>query len=343
MDKPFEGEGRASLSEYWVAFKAPLLAILSGTGWYVGIVSAFDFGGDELNSKLLIAGIIVGIALILISAIVAFVQTRKRCVSQTVRLQKSASVIIHSEGYVTALKQTCKRLAEKGKPLDGLICVCGVSNLGTLDYVSEGSALEALLELIAYDELGEGSRNRGFLKSSSFAQMNAMAKERVDELVRNGQTMISENGTPRIRYGQCIVIDLPYKADASPPSVGHPKLMLVANSSCDKLADIKADAMSGTGALEGPSSVDVIPFVFEELKGRHITTLIMPAMGTYRLGNTYQTVISEIVSRYLASLQSTNETYNLVLSLHERDLQRSKVGLMQVRRYVRNAIALFSH
>lgn len=69
----------------------------------------------------------------------------------------------------------------------------------------------------------------------------------------------------------------------------------------------------------------------------------MPALGTYRLGNSTQSVISSIIVRYITAItRRSTRSYNLIITLRKADLERSNIGLSQIKRYIRDTVALFS-
>ena len=126
----------------------------------------------------------------------------------------------------------------------------------------------------------------------------------------------------RIRFGTCLAVELPLIYGMDSPE--NPIALLVMQSHPDfKSGNNSRDR----NIISGPKSSDIIPNVFSAVEELKISHLIMPALGTYRLGNSTQSVIGSIVLRYLSTLQSAVRPFNMTITLRTSDLDRRGASL----------------
>lgn len=338
---------RAALKEIWAIFRQPLGFFTGLFGTAIGIVSAYEalLSGNEYYTALLIAFVVCYGVCILAALCWAISTANRSSLKQHVRITRDGYIESIAGDYISTVDILAKRLKGEGTPLDQLYCVIGINHTGNLRKVSEGSVLEAILERIAgtkvsdyapfeqgktaIDALLQTQQVAGFQKEiqKAIAALGPEARECDCD---------SADSDTILKFGTCFCTNLPVANDEKGAC---PQALFVVNSRIDPVASEGADARNN---IVGPSSIDVIPSVFAFAKDLKISHLIMPALGTYRLGNSTQSVIGGIVLRYLAALQSSPSAFNMTITLRETDLERSGTSLSQIKQYTRDAAALFA-
>ncbi len=93
--------------------------------------------------------------------------------------------------------------------------------------------------------------------------------------------------------------------------------------------------------IEGSTSHDVLPSVFKELQDISLQNLLLPVLGGHRLGDSCQSIVSNMIIHYAESLRSRRELYDLTLTLTKSDLSKGRFNLIRIKDYLRETCKFF--
>lgn len=338
-----------NMREFWTAFYRPASIACTVFGGYAGIISALSLIqlAFPLCVTLIGGGLMFFFAALAIIAVRAFNDARSISVKQSVTLKKTSVIEVRQGGFVESLRCVCGDMKSAGIPLENLICVTGFSQNLNLESTTEGSVLMSLLRALAEEnEEAEEGEDADDLHRPSLAELleappviefGRAIELAVDDYWASVGADAKKSCGGKAPFGTGILVDLPLLFDDKTGKCG--KLLLIVNS---RQNEALPHALRDVDAITGPNTIDVVPRVFEALRDVHFTMLVMPALGTNRLANSYKAVISSIVNRYLSSLLERQWPFGLVISVREIDLARNNMSLVQVKKYVRDAVSLFS-
>lgn len=327
---------KACRLEAWEIFKKPAVGLTSTFGALTGIVSAYELASsqllldDEFFSYALLVLLATWLLLLVIALIASFFQANRKEMIQDIRMNVHGSIEVIEGHYVSTLEILIERMQAESESLDGLYCVMGISTKSNLNYISEGSVLESVLK--KYIELYKIKEPYWSNEQITEHFQMKINQALLDDPISKVTETCKVNTDHHLSFAFCYVVDFDAIEDASGCC---PKIIFVVNSSF-RSSDDRSD-------IEGPESIDVIPAIFQKTMELNITHLLVPALGTYRLGNSTQSVISGIIIRYLAAImRKASRPYNMTITLRKSDLDRSGIRLSQIKHYIREATRLYN-
>lgn len=94
-------------------------------------------------------------------------------------------------------------------------------------------------------------------------------------------------------------------------------------------------------AITGPASSSLMRSVFERLRREYLDLLLLPVLGTNRLGNSRQTVIASIVQQYSSHIPISRRYFDLMISVRKESMEWDALSLVRLRRYIREALRFY--
>ena len=94
-------------------------------------------------------------------------------------------------------------------------------------------------------------------------------------------------------------------------------------------------------AITGPASSSLMRSVFERLRREYLDLLLLPVLGTNRLGNSHQTVIASIVQQYSSHITISRRYFDLMISVRKESMEWDALSLVRLRRYIREALRFY--
>lgn len=332
------------VSEIWMNFK-PLIAAITGIfGTILGIASAYEIllsANTYYISALIVFFACYTLALLAALSYSIFIATR-RSLRQRVVLNREGWIEAIEGDYLSTVEYVTEILNKKDIPLDQLYCVVGINQAAELSNSSEGSVLEGILKRLVGEQKGSPSTDEIDLQDPDAKKVICEFQDEVNQALEHLDDEAFEHPPNEsdqqslLAFGSCFCVDLPFGKRTGVPS---PRILFVANSMFDSEAAKSTDSYN---SITGPASIDVIPNVFATVRRLKIQHLIVPALGTYRLGNSSQTVIGGIVLRYLSTMRAVDRPFNMTITLRRSDLECSKTNLSQIKQYIRHATELFN-
>lgn len=325
------------LEEVWLNYKKLFLSFTGVFGFLAGVLGTYVVFFEQDKSRdtytlILIAMLIAYLTAILVALICSIYAAKKRMLVQNVTLRKRGYIESVEGDYVSTVDMIINRFAEEGVATGDICCVIGLNQIADLKYTSEGSVMEAVLERLSGRKDLDSALKTPIVKE--FQKRIKKAVKTLEDDAFEGRCSVTKKKC--IRFGTCLAVELPLIYGMDSPE--NPIALLVMQSHPDfKSGNNSRDR----NIISGPKSIDIIPNVFSAVEELKISHLIMPALGTCRLGNSTQSVIGSIVLRYLSTLQSAVRPFNMTITLRKSDLDRSGASLSQIKRYVRDAAALF--
>lgn len=343
-------------SENWRRFKAwvkeflivagnPWRACLAVWGGFIGIVSAFlsvDFfeGIRPILGWFLIASTIGAAAGIVAIGGYAIWRLRQSESTQPVPFAHNALLhIVAGDDYVDNLE----RFRERHPGYRHVVCVCGLAREASLCFLTEGSVVRSLMEKIVRDTGDWDPDTLREMGRDEFAQLPAMRRLQglVDAEKRRILDGRGKNPNDLLEYGDCILVNYDprvFRGDnqkQQDPGEGFLVLFLINSSAAE-------DSSCDPNAIVGPESSSLMHCVFDRLKNQHIDLLFIPVLGTNRLDNNHQSVISSIIQRYCAQTPPSRRLYDLAISVRKTSMAWDGLSLVQVRQYIKASLKFFA-
>lgn len=187
------------------------------------------------------------------------------------------------------------------------------------DTGSEGIALDKLKEHYA-NQLEELDRLAEAPAEEAVTEIDKCPELDIGDclLVRYDRAAFSQGGAPTTEDG------VPFLPE------NFAILFLV---NCSKNKNIVA---ADPNAIIGPASYSIMHCIFDFIKDRRVNldVLFLPVLGTNRLNNSHQTVITSIVQRFCVDSAGLKRSYDLAISVNENSIKRDNLTLVKLRRYI---------
>lgn len=213
-------------------------------------------------------------------------------------------------------------------------------------HLTKGSVVRDLMRRIVIQTTDRTEDDVNSMDAEELAGQHAIAMLQ-ESLDREARRITSgRNGRP-LEYGDCLVVSYDREEMLDPSSTGRSRdfdksfpsklriLFLINCRENDRAAESDPDA------IMGPDSSSLMHFIFERLDGEYLDLLFMPVLGTNRLNNSHQSVITSIVQRYCAHVPPARRYYDLAISVRQESMDRDGLSLVRLRRYIKEALRFY--
>lgn len=166
-------------------------------------------------------------------------------------------------------------------------------------------------------------------------ELDRLAKAPTEEAV--GQ----DDKCPELEIGDCLLVrydraafsrgGAPTTEDGKPFLPENFAILFLVN--CSKNKNIVA---ADPNAIIGPASYSIMHYIFDFIRDRKVNldVLFLPVLGTNRLNNSHQTVITSIVQRFCVDSAGLKRSYDLAISVNENSIKKDNLTLVKLRRYI---------
>lgn len=146
---------------------------------------------------------------------------------------------------------------------------------------------------------------------------------------------------PELEIGDCLLVrynraafsrgGAPTTEDGEPFLPENFAILFLVN--CSKNKNIVA---ADPNAIIGPASYSIMHYIFDFIRDRKVNldVLFLPVLGTNRLNNSHQTVITSIVQRFCVDSAGLKRSYDLAISVNENSIKKDNLTLVKLRRYI---------
>lgn len=349
-------DAKSYLREFRVVATKPALDALAVFGGIAGVASAFLDTSSANGEERLLAETAVSwcVGLFLVSlffiAVYAVFRIRMKTSTQVVPFAHDTYLHVVMEGdYLKNLESFLERQTngEGASRYPDVVCVCGLSNDVSLEHLTDGSVVRSLMRKIVVQTSERTAEDVITMSCEDLAREHAVSalQEQLDKEVGRMGGRSSGSGPT---FGDCFIVRYdedelrdPNASTLSPDyDARFPKrfrIMFLIN------CRVNTDAcVSDPNAIDGPASTLLMHCIFDRLENEYLDLLFIPVLGTRRLNNSHQGVITSIVHNYCSRVPTTRRYYDLAISVNGRSMERDGLSLVRLRRYVKEALRFYN-
>lgn len=338
------------LGEFWVVATKPALDALALFGGIAGVASAYlgTDAPDDAVRAFAESAVWASVLLFLLSLAVicgyAAWRVRQRTSTQIVPFAHNTYLhVISGDGYIENLEELNRSLGGEDKDV---VCVCGLSNQGSLGHLTRGSVVRDLMSRIVIQTSERTEDEVKAMGAEELAGQHAISLLQ-GQLEREKALITKGRDKQDLEYGDCLIVSYDQDEMQDPSASAHSgnfsedfpkKFRILFLVNCRENTEA---AVSDPDAIKGPDSSSLMHYVFERLDDEHLDLLFMPVLGTNRLHNSHQSVITSIVQRYCSHVPAARRYYDLVISVREKSMGWDGLSLVRLRRYIKEALRFY--